>query len=47
MVNPNNFQNSLNKICGSNAVSANYYVNIMSGTTITNSYKSPKSVSYL
>ena len=47
MISPNNFQNSQKSIYGSNSVSANYYVNVMSGTTSIKSYKAPKSVSYL
>ena len=47
MINPSSFQNSQNKIFGSNSVSSNNYVNVMSGSNTIKSYKAPKSVSYL
>ena len=47
MTNPTSWKNSQNKIYGSNSVSANSVVNIMSGTTTIKSYTTPKNVGYL
>lgn len=47
MVMPSNFVNSQGKIYGSNSVTSNYYVNIMSGSTTIKSYKAPKNIAYL
>ena len=47
MSNPNNWQNSQNKIYGQNSVSANQYVIIMSGSNAIKSYYAPKNVGYL
>ena len=47
MVNPNSWQNSQNKILGQNSVSANYVVNIVSGSNTIKSYTAPKNVGYL
>ena len=47
MINPNSWQNSQNKILGQNSVSANYLVNIVSGSNTIKSYTAPKNVGYL
>ena len=47
MINPNSWQNSQNKILGQNSVSANYVVNIVSGSNTIKSYTAPKNVGYL
>ena len=47
MSNPNNWKNSQNKIYGQNSVTANQYVNIMSGSNAIKSYYAPKNVGYL
>ena len=47
MINPNSWQNSQNKILGQNSVSANYVVNIVSGSNTIKSYSAPKNVGYL
>ena len=47
MINPNNWQNSQNKINGQNSVNANQVINVMSGTNIIKSYTAPKAIAYL
>ena len=47
MINPSSWQNSQNKILGQNSVSANYVVNIVSGSNTIKSYTAPKNVGYL
>ena len=47
MINPNNWQNSQNKINGQNSVKENQVINIMSGTNIIKSYTAPKAIAYL
>jgi len=47
MINSSSWQNSQNKILGQNSVSANYVVNIVSGSNTIKSYTAPKNVGYL
>ena len=47
MTNPSIWQNSQNKIYGSNSVSSNSVINVMSGTNTIKSYTAPKNVGYL
>ena len=47
MTNPSYWKNSQNKIYGSNSVSANSVINVMSGTSTIKSYTAPKNVGYL
>ena len=47
MANPNNWKNSQQSINGQNSVTANYVVNVVSGSTTIKSYTAPKNVAYL
>ena len=47
MIQPEQISNSQQKINGEYSVNANYYVNILSGSTTIKSYSAPKNVAYL
>ena len=47
MIQPDQISNSQGKLNGEYSVSANYYVNVLSGSTTIKSYSAPKNVAYL